>query len=58
MCFYFSKNALSTLAFSVFVKELCGSNWSCAFFVRSFGCALFLLCGGEKEYGKYDQRQF
>ena len=42
MCFYFGKNALSALAFSGYVKRLCGSNRSSAFFVRGSGCALFI----------------
>ncbi len=39
----FGKNALSILVFSDFVKRLCGSNQSSAFFVRSRpGCEFFI----------------
>ena len=44
--FTIGKNARSALAFTLCsVKDLRRSNRSCAFFVRSFGCALFLSEG-------------
>ena len=39
--FIFGKNACSILAFSCSLSKLCRSKRSYAFFVRSFGCALF-----------------
>ena len=41
MCFYFGKNAFSALRPLWMLKDLCGNKWSYAFFVRSFGYALF-----------------
>jgi len=47
MCFYIGKNACSFHAFFGILK-LCRNNLSYAFFVRSFGCALFCFYGGLK----------
>lgn len=44
MCFCFSKNALSILAFPAFVISLCRANGACVFrCVAPFGAAHFLL---------------
>ena len=52
MCFYLGKNALSTLAFSVFVKELCGSNRSCAFFGAQLQLRTFFVTERAQRKGK------
>lgn len=52
MCFYIGKNALSAFASSMFAKSLCSSKWSCAFFVRSRSCALFILYREESSMMK------
>ena len=47
-CIYFGKNAISIFAFLLGVKSLCGSKRSSTFFVRGFGCALFIYRGNKR----------